>query len=56
MNKQALAEVALKEAAEKMVIAVTMKLLDGNSEQWMTKELSEAYDDLRDALDGISAT
>lgn len=41
----------LREAAGKMVAAIAIKLLDGNPEQWMTHELHEAYEELRDALE-----
>lgn len=45
---------ALKLAAEKMRIAITTKLLDGPSEQWMTEGLREAYEDPLDPLEDIS--
>ena len=44
----------LRIAAEKMFLAITTKLLDGNSEQWMTKELREAYEELAGALETTS--
>lgn len=37
-----------------MRIAITTKLLDGPSEQWMTEGLREAYEDPLDPLEDIS--
>lgn len=44
----------LKTAAEKMVTAIAIKLLDGNPEQWMTHELREAYEGLAHVLENTS--